>query len=64
MTDKKDNAELPRRDFLKVAGVASVAAALAVVPKKEAEAASPEPQSSAGYRETEHIRTYYETTKF
>ncbi len=63
MSKQQDKAELPRRDFLKAAGVASMAAALAVVPEKKAEAATVDGQSDGRYRETDHIRTYYETNK-
>ncbi len=64
---KKDHAhaETDRRSFLKLAGAGVVgtgAAAAAPVPAVAAEA--PEPAAKDGYRETEHVRRYYELAKF
>ncbi len=55
-----------RRDFLKAAGVTGAAAGVAAVALsgKSAEAASPDVGKSAGYRETEHVKTYYELARF
>lgn len=54
-----------RRSFLKLAGAGVVgsgaAAAAAAVP---AAAAPVEPDPADGYRETEHVRRYYELAKF
>jgi len=56
---------LARRDFFKkaglTAGVAGVAAAGAV---SEAKAATPSAKEKVGYRETEHVKTYYELARF
>jgi hypothetical protein len=52
-----------RRDFLKLAGLAPVAGAALVVTGKSAVAAEPK-DGKAGYRETAHIRKYYETARF
>ena len=62
MSDK--SVEAGRRDFLKLAGVAAVTGGTALAAGgSEAEAA--EVKSEGGlYRETEHVRTYYETAKF
>lgn len=63
MTDKTP---LPstRRDFFRTAGLGGAAAAVAATglaaPAKAAEA-KPEPQ---GYRETAHVKRYYELAKF
>ena len=63
MATKKKS--LPRRDFLKAAGVTGGAAGLAAVAlaSKSATAAVPEGRKSAGYRETEHVKKYYETAR-
>ena len=55
-----------RRDFLKVAAVASGAAGVAAVAltSKSVKAAVPETGKSTGYRETEHVKKYYETARF
>ena len=67
MSTKKEPNSLPRRDFLKVAGLASgalgaVAASLYSEPAK-AEAAD-DARRASGYRETEHVRTYYQLARF
>ncbi len=65
MEDKKATQGTDRRGFLKLAGAGVVgggaAAAATVVP---AAAAPAEPEKSDGYRETEHVRRYYELAKF
>jgi len=59
--------KLGRREFLKKAAVSGGAAGVAAVAlsKGSAEAAvvSDSPKSS-GYRETEHVKTYYDLAKF
>lgn len=53
-----------RRELLKLAGLGAVAGAAAVVsPKGRAEAAENRP-SARGYRETAHVKTYYELARF
>ncbi len=57
---------LPRRDFLKAAGLTGGAAGVAAVAltTKSATAAAPESGKSSGYRETEHVKKYYELARF
>ncbi|MBK0397651.1 twin-arginine translocation signal domain-containing protein [Limibaculum sp. M0105] len=57
-----DKATASRRDFLRLAGLAAPAAAVTVVTGKPAEAAVP--SASDGYRETEHVRKFYESARF
>ncbi|MFQ5765528.1 MAG: ubiquinol-cytochrome c reductase iron-sulfur subunit N-terminal domain-containing protein [Rhodospirillales bacterium] len=61
----KTTKSLPRRDFLRAAGIASGAAGVAAVALtgKSSKAAVPEGGKSGGYRETEHIRKYYESAR-
>lgn len=64
MKDNKDDRPVTaRRAFLKLStlGVAAAGAAVAMAPTKPAEAAEP---AGTGYRETAHVRTYYETARF
>jgi hypothetical protein len=62
---KEKGAETSRRDFLRIAGIGTVTggAALAVggelASAKEARA-----DGSLGYRETEHVKTYYKLARF
>ncbi|MEE9317046.1 MAG: twin-arginine translocation signal domain-containing protein [Rhodospirillales bacterium] len=55
-----------RRDFLKAAGVTGAAASVAAVAlsSKSAKAAVPETGKASGYRETEHVKKYYESARF
>ena len=65
MTDGTHTKPVRRRDFLKAAGLAgggAAAVALAVAPTKAA-AVSGTGAKAAGYRETEHIRKYYELAR-
>ncbi len=66
MSDKSDSPQgsnAKRRDFLKLAGLAPVAGAALLVSGAPAKAEQPAPEPG-GYRETEHIRKYYETARF
>ncbi len=63
-----DNYSEQRRDFLKTITILGGAAISLTVLKEKGNAGkklpSPQPQSSAqSYRETEHIRKYYETAR-
>ncbi len=55
-----------RRDFLKAAGITGGAAGVAAVAlrSKSVTAAAPESGKTSGYRETEHVKKYYESTRF
>lgn len=59
----KDAKTLPRREFLKAAGITGAAAAVALS-GKSAEAAAPESGKASGYQETEHVMKYYELARF
>ncbi len=61
----KEKQRVARRDLLKIAGLGGVAGAAAIAtPAGKAEAAPVEDVKSSGYRETEHVRTYYDLAKF
>jgi nitrous oxide reductase len=55
-----------RRDFLRAAGVTGAAAGAAAVALsgKRVEAAASDERKQGAYRETEHVRTYYELARF
>ena len=62
---EKDKAVQSRRGFLKGAGVAGIATAISVLSDTEAEAKEVEVEKgSSGYRETDHVKSYYEAAKF
>lgn len=62
MPDRPPASTAKRRDFLKLAGLAPVAGAALVAGGRPAEAAKPT-QQTGGYRESEHIKKYYETAR-
>lgn len=65
MKRRKETQDVARRDLLKLAGLGGVAGAAAVAASGgRAEAAAEAGSKGAGYRETEHVRTYYELAKF
>ena len=66
MEDKSEGIQTDRRGFLRFAGLGSIAggAALATGVTPEPAEAAPLPPGAAGYRETEHVKTYYATARF
>jgi hypothetical protein len=62
---KQDAAISTRRGFLKGAGLgaagAAVGATVGAAPEAAATASGP---NAAGYRETEHVKTFYRTARF
>ena len=57
---------LPRREFLKEAGATGAAAGVAAVALSGStvKAAVPNGGSKSGYRETDHVKKYYELSRF
>lgn len=65
MKTRTEKQRVARRDLLKIAGLGGVAGAAAIASASGgAEAASAKDAKGSGYRETEHVRTYYELAKF
>jgi hypothetical protein len=65
MKEEKTKAAVKRRDFLKQAGlVVGTAGAAAAVTRPTEALASEAETKTGGYRETEHIKTYYELARF
>lgn len=65
MGDKKDTGRnADRRNFLKLAGLGSSAAAVAAVADaRRASAMVADEGKASGYRETDHVRTYYNSAR-
>ena len=60
----KQSTDVKRRRFLFALGAGSAGAAAAAVPVAHAVEAATAPQAeSKGYRETEHVRDYYASTR-
>ncbi len=65
---KKQTAAIDRRDFFRKAslGVGVAGAAVAGISASKAKAAAPDTDASkgAGYRETAHVKKFYELSRF
>jgi len=65
MKSREEGQKVARRDLLKLAGLGGVAGAAFVAKSGgKAQAATESIRKDSGYRETEHVRTYYELAKF
>ncbi len=64
MRDDTSKPKESRRDFLKLAGVGTLAAGAAAVTGETAEAADAGHEGGEGYRETKHVKTYYALARF
>jgi len=63
MTKKEDGGTAGRRDFLKLAGLGTLASGATLV-AGTAEAAEVDAAAGSGYRETDHVKKVYETARF
>lgn len=63
---KKVSAKLGRRDFFRKAGLGAAGAAAVGLSASQGEAAVPDRGAAkgGGYRETEHVKKFYELAKF
>lgn len=65
MKQKQQASQVARRDLLKLAGLGGAAAgAAAIAASSQTEAATEPAKAKSGYRETAHVRKYYELAKF
>ena len=67
MSKEKEVSPVGRRDFFKKAGLGAgaVGAAAVGLAASQGEAAEPEQSpNSVGYRETDHVKKFYELAKF
>lgn len=65
MNAKGKDARTDRRAFLKFAGLGTVATGAALVTGEQAEAKIADAKSATpGYRETDHVKTFYQTARF
>ena len=63
-SEKKEVAPEDRRDFLKRSAVTAAVAGAVVVAGKTATADEPVVPSGAGYRETDHVKAFYNSARF
>lgn len=65
MTAKSDRADADRRSFLKLAGAGAVTGgAVLVGGKGVAEASTTADEKGGSYKQTDHIKTYYDLARF
>lgn len=65
MKDKSVRANADRRSFLKLAGAGAVAGGAALVSGKDvAEASTTADEKGGSYKQTDHIKTYYDLARF
>ena len=53
-----------RRDFLKIASLGTVLGGAALAAGGNAQASEVADETGSGYRETPHVKTYYDSTRF
>jgi hypothetical protein len=63
MSDQRDAPKTKRRHFLKLMGLGGVAGAATLATGAAPEAAA-KPESETGYRETAHVKKFYQTARF
>jgi hypothetical protein len=63
MKKSKTSVVYDRRGFLKGAGAGAAAGAALLTDAKKAQAGAPSPKEPALYRESDHIRRYYELAR-
>lgn len=63
MSDERNASKTKRRQFLKLMGMGGVAGAAALA-TGASPAAAEKPVSETGYRETAHVKKFYETARF
>ena len=61
--DREENRE-GRRDFLKLASLGTLVGGVSLVASGNAQADDMSGKSSDGYRETTHVKTYYDLSRF
>ena len=61
---KREGSVEDRRDFLKRSAVTAAAASSLAVAGKAAIASETEVPTGAGYRETEHVKAFYNSARF
>jgi len=65
MSEKRQKAKADRRGFLKLAGLSALSGgAMLTLGKTDAKASEAPVKSTGSYRETDHVKTYYESTRF
>lgn len=64
MTVKPEKVKTDRRGFLKFAGLGTLASGAAIVSGEKAEALEAKEANKIGYKETDHVKTFYDSARF
>ncbi len=65
MSENRQKAKADRRSFLKLLGVGALSGgAVLALDKSQAEASDSPVGSTGSYRETDHVKAYYQSTRF
>lgn len=64
MTTKPEKVKTDRRNFLKFAGLGTIASGAALVSGEDAKAVEAPAISGSGYRESDHVKTFYDSARF
>lgn len=62
--DQNEKSARERRDFLKLATLGTVLGGAAMTTGGAVNAAAPAENRGSGYRETDHVKTYYKLARF
>jgi len=63
MSNKTEKGATGRRDFLKLAGLGTLASGATLVSGQASATEAPQ-EGASGYRETDHVKRVYETARF
>ena len=64
MSEKAEKLKTDRRGFLKFAGLGAVAGGATLAAGEVASAETAVHPENSGYRETDHVRTFYDLARF
>lgn len=65
MSDQNEKTTADRRSFLKLAGIGTLTGGAAMaIGGAPAQAAADLPKDKTSYRESEHVKTYYDLARF
>ena len=65
MAEKKERSASGRREFLKLASLGTVVGGASLLMQETpAEAADTKAEKGKGYRETPHVKAFYDSTRF
>lgn len=64
MTKKVEKVDTDRRGFMKLAALGAAAGGATLASGQASAAEAPKSATAAGYRESEHVKTFYKSARF